>query len=114
MINHDFSKKSFECAGLDTDQSKKLAEQLSQEIQKALHLVVAEELDNIVKTLNQMGHNLNLYEPPKPGDICYRDDNDENETDNYQCFLRIAVDTIISTGYSHLYKFDNEIIENDG
>jgi hypothetical protein len=105
MIDDTFSKESFSTAGLDTPEARSLADQLAKEIQAVIHLTVVKEIDLIIKKLNQMGHNLRLYEDPTPGDISYRDDNDNNE--NYQCYLRIAIDTIISTGYSHLYKFND-------
>jgi hypothetical protein len=108
MIDEKFSKKSFSDAGLNTPESKKLADQLAQEIQAKIHISITQELNNIVENLNCMGHNLRLYEDIQPGDISYRDDNDEDGS-NYECYLRLAVDTIISTGYSHLHKFDSDI-----
>lgn len=99
MIDDNFSAASFAAKGLNTKQSLELAHQLGAEIQDELHAVITDHLLKIVERLNAMGHNLKLYVPPVPGDISYRDDWEDDS--GYHCKLRVAVDTIISTGYSH-------------
>lgn len=59
----------------------------------------------IVNELNAMGHNLQLKSSKLgnasyPDEVDYRDESAENE--HYSCKLRLAVDTIVSTGYAHL------------
>jgi hypothetical protein len=85
--------------GLNTKQSLELAYELGTEIQDELHAVITDHLLKIVERLNAMGHDLKLFDPPVPGDISYRDDWEDDS--GYHCKLRVAVDTVISTGYSH-------------
>lgn len=99
MIDDRFSAASFAAKGLNTKQSLELAYELRTEIQDELHTVITDHLFKIVERLNAMGHNLKTYEPPVPGDISYRDDWEDDS--GYHCKLRVGVDTIISTGYSH-------------
>lgn len=99
MIDDRYSAASFAAIGLNTKQSLELAHELGDEIQDELHAVITDHLLKIVGRLNAMGHNLKLYDPPVPGDISYRDDREDDS--GYHCKLRLAVDTVISTGYSH-------------
>jgi hypothetical protein len=99
MIDDKFSAASFAAKGLNTKQSLELAYELGTEIQDELHAVITDHLLKIVGRLNAMGHNLKPYEPPVPGDISYRDDWEDDS--GYHCKLRVAVGTVISTGYSH-------------
>jgi hypothetical protein len=99
MIDERFSAASFAAKELNTKQSLELAYELETEIQDELHAVITDHLHKIVARLNAMGHNLKLFDPPAPGDISYRDDWEDDS--GYHCKLRVAVDTIISTGYSH-------------
>lgn len=99
MIDDRFSAPSFAAKGLNTKQSLELAHELGTEIQDELHAVITDHLIKIVDRLNAMGHNLKPCEPPVPGDISYRDDWEDDS--GYHCKLRVAIDTIISTGYSH-------------
>jgi hypothetical protein len=99
MIDDRFSAASFAAKGLNTKQSLELAYELGTEIQDELHAVITDHLLKIVGRLNAMGHNLKLFDPPVPGDISYRDD--WKDDSGYHCKLRVAVDTVISTGYSH-------------
>jgi hypothetical protein len=99
MIDEKFSAEAFAARGLNTKQSLELANDLADEIQIELHTIIAEHLEIIVSRLIEMGHQLKLYEVPRPGDISYHDAADSER--GYQCKLRIGVDTVISTGYSH-------------
>jgi hypothetical protein len=99
MIDDRFSAASFGAKGLNTKQSLELAYELEAEIQDELHAVITDHLHKILGRLNAMGHNLKLFDPLVPGDISFRDDWEDDS--GYHCKLRVAVDTIISTGYSH-------------
>jgi hypothetical protein len=106
MIDSRFSASRFEELGLDTQESRRLADLLADEIQTELHNVIAKRMEEIRELLNRMGHNLKPEYPPKPGDISYRDE--ATGDDDYPCRLRIGVDTVISTGYAHLIDPDDE------
>ena len=74
-----------------------------------IHSVLMPTMNKIIDELNKRGHQLTFYEDPIPGDIAYR-----HQDGDGQMGLRIGVDTIISTGYSHLYdnnQSDEQIIE---
>jgi hypothetical protein len=104
MIDERFSASAFEAHGVDTEEAMKLADALAEEIQQELHTVIEPKLRDIVKKLNAMGHHLKLYEEPNPGDISFRDD---AETESgYNCKLRVAFDSVVSTGYAHLIDPD--------
>jgi hypothetical protein len=100
MIDDRFSAESFISFGIDTNESQKLADSLAAEIAKELHEIVNAKVIEIVEKLNSMGHSLQPEYEAKIGDISFRDDFFENEI--YQCKLRLGIDTVISTGYSHL------------
>jgi hypothetical protein len=108
MIDERFSASSFAAKGLNTKQSCELAYELGTEIQDELQAVITDHLLKIVERLNAMGHNLKLFDPRVPGDISYRDDWEDDS--GYHCKLRVAVDTVISTGYSH---FDTDQPSSD-
>lgn len=100
MINERFSQAAFAQLGIDTDASRQLANLLRDEIQRELHTTTELRLKKLIDELNSMGHQLTLEYPPVPGDISYRDES-KSET-GCQCRLRVGVDTVVSTGYSHL------------
>jgi hypothetical protein len=112
MIDHRFSKEAFAKCGLDTQAARDLADSLAQEVREEAHHIIQEYMHKVAARLNEMGHNLrsesdspgdNLY----PGDISYRDDwQDEG---GYHCRLRIAIATVISTGYAHLLTAEDAI-----
>ncbi len=100
MIDERFSAEAFISFGIDTDEAQNLAELLAEEVANELHEVVTAKVIEIVKKLNSMGHSLKSEYESKVGDISFRDDSFEDG--KYQCKLRLGVDTVISTGYSHL------------
>jgi hypothetical protein len=101
MIDQRFSAKAFEAHGIDTDEARRLADALGDEIQGELHKVIQPKLIEIVGKLNSMGHQLKPYDQIEPGSISFRDD---METESgYKCKLRVAFDGVVSTGYAHLY-----------
>ena len=106
MIDQRFSAASFASKGLDSEEARELADLLADEIQKEMHTVIEVHFLEIIKRLNAMGHALKPEYPPVPGDISYRDDL-ENETE-YNCKLRVGFDTVVSVGYAHLIKCDEE------
>lgn len=100
MIDERFSAKAFQITGIDSSASKELASLLAEEIQNELHRAIEPAFLAIVEKLNSMGHCLKPYTEPKPGEISYRDDIES--TSGYHCKLRVAVDSVVSTGYGHL------------
>ncbi|PZD72691.1 hypothetical protein C1752_03527 [Acaryochloris thomasi RCC1774] len=104
-----FSISEFQRRGLNSTSSRKLADELEEAALQEIHSVLMPTMNKIIDELNKRGHQLTFYEDPIPGDISYRHKDGDGEMG-----LRIAVDTIISTGYSHLYdnnQSDEEIIE---
>lgn len=112
MIDERFSQAAFSLLGLNTDASRRLADLLRDEIQRELHTAIVVKSRELVHQLNRTGHHLELECPPIPGEISYRDP--KNGETGYQCKLRIAVDTVVSTGYAHLIDPDekNDRISN--
>ena len=101
MLDEKFSAEEFAKCGYSTKGSRKLANELTEEIAKQMQEVVLKKFHEIINQLNEMGHNLKACEPIKVGDISYRDD---EETDlAYKCKLRVGFDFTVSTGYAHLF-----------
>lgn len=100
MIDERFSAEEFILSGIDTDESQKLADLLAEEVANELHQVVNAKVIEIVEKLNSIGHSLKPEYESKVGEISFRDNSFEDG--KYQCKLRLGVDTVISTGYSHL------------
>ena len=95
----DYSKYSnelFEAAGLDSAAARKLADQLAADVAQEVHVVVLPKLQELVAGLRSVGHQLQPYEDIRIGDVSYRD-----EPSPGMCRLRLACDTVISTGYAH-------------
>jgi hypothetical protein len=106
MVDERFSADAFERCGLDTQAAQDLADILADEIQREMHQVVTDHFLAIIERLNRMGHGLKPLQPPAPGEIAFRDEW-EDET-GYHCKLRVAWDSVISTGYSHLISLDSD------
>ena len=102
MIDERFSASEFEKLGIDSSDAHALALELANEVREALHSIISTAITEIVEKLNSLGHQLKPYSPPVPGDISFRDDWIEREG-KYHCKLRLAVDTVISSGYAHLH-----------
>ncbi len=105
MIDVRFSSQAFASAELDSDEARILADQLADEITDHLAPLLNEKLAEIAAQLNAMGHNLRLYDDSEQGAISYRDDFQMGT--QYVCRLRLALDVVVSTGYSHLLDPDN-------
>jgi hypothetical protein len=99
-IDARFSKDRFQMA-VASDRSVRetrlLSDELQEEVLTILHEDVCKKVQQIVDLLNQQGHQLSPYYPPRPGDIAFRDDRCFEGT--YECDLRLGVDVVISVGY---------------
>ena len=100
MVDNRFSADEFLQAGHNSKAARALADELAQTIQEELHHAILPAIEQVVAHLNEMGHSLSFYDQPVPGEIAYRDDTETGA--GYECRLRVAVDTIISTGYGHV------------
>ena len=104
MIDQRFSKTEFERRGLDTPAAKELADALATAVLEELRSDLRQSMERIVRELNAGGHNLRLYADAAPGELEFRDDQDSGPA--YRCALRLALDSIASTGYAHLAKVE--------
>jgi hypothetical protein len=104
MIDARFSVEAFEALGTDTDESRQLAQLLGNDIQNEIHKAVLPKLEEMIQELNSLGHNLRPYGDQQPGDVSFRDDS--LGPAGYKCNLRVSVDFIVSTGYSHLFSHE--------
>ncbi|MGJ5820384.1 hypothetical protein [Paludibaculum fermentans] len=96
-IDSRFSKDQFRMAFESNPSSRHVSDQLQAEALQLLQEVVAPKVNEIVTRLNQLGHQLNEYYPPQPGDIGFRDDRERDG--RYECDLRLGVDIVVSVGY---------------
>ncbi len=104
MVDERFSEAAFLACGLDTPAAKQLADQLADQIHAEMHPLIEAKVREIVERLNGMGHHLKLLEEPVPGYIGYRDDYEDEG--GYHCRLRVAFDSIVSTGYAQMFDPD--------
>jgi len=86
----------FSKLGLGSAEALTLSKELSDCISERLHIILLNEMKEIIKELNEVGHNLKEYYEPMLGDISYRDDSNNGD---YKCKLRIGLDTIVSVGF---------------
>jgi hypothetical protein len=108
MLDQRFSREAFLDGGLDSDAAKELVDELHNEVLNILHKSVDSALTEVVSQLNSMGHKLELFEPPKPGDIHYA---------HYigdQCNLRLAADIVVSAGFGYTNYSDPDVASRDG
>lgn len=104
MVNERFSASAFDALGIDSKEAREHADLLAEEIQMEMHKVIFSHFEKIIKKLNEMGHNLKPYGEIRPGEISFR--NDYEDENGYKCKLRVAIDTIVSTGYAHIIEPD--------
>lgn len=109
MIDNRFSSPEFERRGVDTQESKRLADDLENEIALEMDRILKIHFLKIIDKLNSMGHDLKI-ELSDIGEASYRDDFETPE--GYKCKLRVAYDGIVSVGYAHLIS--KEEVENEG
>ena len=76
--------------------ARRLSDQLQEEILQLLEVDVAKKMGEVVKLLNEQGHQLRPYYP-EPGHIAFRDDRGSDNA--YECDLRVAADIVVSTGF---------------
>ena len=105
MIDARFSAEAFQELGCDTVAARGRADILAEEVYQQLHRVIEQEMQEIVRKLNSMGHQLKLRASSPgdntfPGDVDYGDDWTDEQGHHYR--LRLAVTTVVSTGYAHL------------
>ena len=105
-IDNHFSKSAFVTESKQEPALMNLAGALEAEIQAELHEVILSKIREIVGRLNAMGHRLEEYTPPTPGDISFRDEVEEDGT--YTCLLRLGVDTIVSVGFKDVVAEHDE------
>lgn len=95
-MNFDkYSKAEFESVALDAAATRRLADELQDEVVQEIHQAVSTAFLSVIDALNREGHDLTLDGEIPPGEIAYRDEPMEGE-----CKLRLACDVIISAGYS--------------
>jgi hypothetical protein len=104
MIDERFSADSFAKLGLDTKESRDLADSLEREVNKEMQQVIEPAFEKIITKLNLLGHNLKLEQERTTGEISFRDDNNDN---GYHCKLRLAFDYLTSAGYADLLSLDD-------
>ncbi len=97
-MNSLYSKENFERTHETPDGTAGLANQLSADILARLQLAMEPVLRQVVQELNQSGHRLREYYPPRPGDIAFRDDKTA-EGESRSCDLRVGIDLIVSVGF---------------
>jgi hypothetical protein len=71
---------------------------LQDEIAEELNRVLVPAMNAVVAKLNRLGHNLRPYDTGEPGHIAFRDDAEDES--GYDCKLRVAYDSTVSTGYA--------------
>jgi len=108
MIDEKFSAESFAKLGLDSDQSRELADQLQREVSEEMQQVIEEKFKEIVEKLNSLGHNLRFKQDSSTGEISFRDDYVNGD---YYCKLRLAFDYVTSAGYPDLINPNDEDIQ---
>ena len=96
-----YSKKNFAELGRNTPEARTLADQLEKDVTLELHKIILPKFQEIISKLNAIGHNLRPYEEIEPGDISFRDEALEKD-----CYLRLACDFVISSGYAHTISIE--------
>jgi len=88
-----YAKSHFELCGLDSPAARQLADELENDVAQEIHNSVLAAFLKVVEELNKRGHHLQPYDEISIGDISFRDEPVEG-----QCFLRLAFDSVISSG----------------
>jgi hypothetical protein len=100
-----YSKQQFEARGLNTPAARRLADELQDDVAGELHGAVPAAFLKVVEGLNVQGHSLTAYGEIHVGDISFRDEPCEGQSN-----LRLDCDVVISAGYSHTLSAD-EIVD---
>jgi hypothetical protein len=81
---------------LDSQSARKLADALQAEVCNEIHKTLLPLVESIIRNLNAMGHHL-IPSEIQLGEIAYQDVSPKG------CVrLRLACDTVISSGYAHM------------
>ncbi|MCM3872928.1 MAG: hypothetical protein ND895_19785 [Pyrinomonadaceae bacterium] len=105
MVDERFSAAAFAARGLDTVEARALADLLEEEVLKEMQGVVEAQFNDIIRRLNEMGHQL-TPEVVDLGELLYKDDYEDEQ--GYHCKLLLGFDSIVTTGYAHLIKHAND------
>lgn len=103
MIDERFSAAAFARAGWGSDKARSLSIELQNEILWRIHSLAAPEMIEIVKTLNELGHNLDVYSEGV-GEFHYRDLSPEI---GFEYKLLVALDLVVSVGYPYTVQPDD-------
>jgi hypothetical protein len=106
MLDEHYSRAAFDKVGLDTPEAAELAKALADDVLMEVDSVARARMLQIVERLNAMGHQLKPDAPLVPGDLSFRDDSGEGES--YRCRLRVALDCVVSTGFAHLKRENDD------
>jgi hypothetical protein len=90
-----YSQSEFDSLALDAAATRRLADELEDEVMQEIHEAVSTVFLSVIDALNREGHALKLDGEILSGEIAYRDEPMEGE-----CKLRLACDVIVSAGYS--------------
>jgi hypothetical protein len=95
MNYEKYSKEEFDKRELDSPAARQLADELENDVADELHKVVSSAFIDIIDRLNAKGHKLSPYDEIIVGDLAFRD-----ESEDGVCYLRLACNVVISTGYA--------------
>lgn len=98
MIDERFASSEFEKERGDRPALRARADMLADEIAQELNRALVPAIEAVVEKLNRLGHNLTPYDTGEPGHIAFRDDAEDES--GYDCKLRVAYDSTVSTGYA--------------
>ena len=110
MIDQKFSYDAFEKLGLDSEEAKRLCDELQVAVCEEFNDILKRKMDEVAESLNAMGHNLQVFEDENYDgtiDYGYRDHNDngiDGRQIDYVCKLRLGIDLIVSAGFGHLFR----------
>ncbi|NEZ65248.1 hypothetical protein D0962_21130 [Leptolyngbyaceae cyanobacterium CCMR0082] len=100
VLDNRFSSAEFSKLGLNSKISRKRADLLSKEIEQRISKKIRSKVQAIVCQLNSVGHSISFCEEDNN---CYMYEQNVDSPDAKEIKgLRIAVDYMVSTGYSHL------------
>ncbi len=95
-----FSKARFVEAAKESRELEKLCDELRCEISARLHQGLVDEMEAVVKRLNDLGHSLKLRYDPVPGDIHYRDRRGRNVD------LLIGCDNVVTVSFKDAIDYE--------
>jgi hypothetical protein len=118
MIDERFSRREFERRGRDSEAAADLARELQLAVQQELLPTLKEASARIVARLNAMGHELQLQgaeagDLEMPLSIVYRHEY-ETADGEVVCYLRLALDLVVSAAYARLLTEEELIKQYSG